>query len=91
VSITVGSASSWDLTGSGRKVKGVRHVDLTWKQAATAATSVDVYRNGTKVDTTTNDGSHTDGPLGKGGGSFTYKLCPAGATTNCSDEVTVTF
>jgi serine protease len=27
----------------------------------------------------------------KGGGSYTYQVCPAGTTTNCSNTVTVTF
>jgi hypothetical protein len=42
------------------------------------------------VDTTSNDGAYTDGPLGKTISSATYKVCEAG-TTNCSNEVTVTW
>jgi hypothetical protein len=76
------------LTARGYKVKGVQHADLPWSGAST--TSVDVFRNGAKVATTANDGTHTDNIGVKGGGSYTYKLCDAGTTT-CSDTITVTF
>jgi PKD repeat protein len=70
------------------KVKGTRNADLTWSGATSA--SVDVFRNGAKVMTTANDGAYTDGIPGKGGGSFTYRICEAGTTT-CSPEVSASF
>jgi PKD repeat protein len=70
------------------KVKGTRNAELTWSGATSA--SVDVFRNGAKVMTTANDGAYTDPIGGKGGGSFTYKICEAGTST-CSAEVSASF
>ena len=77
------------LSASGFKVKGVHHADLTWSGATTS--NVDLYRDGTRVATTANDGAHVDNIGKKGGGSYVYKLCEAGSTSACSAEVTVTF
>jgi subtilisin len=74
------------LSVTAYKLKGDKYADLLWSGAT--ATNVDVYRNGAVVVTTANDGAHTDGPLGKGGGSATYKVCEAGT---CSNDVTVTW
>lgn len=87
-SVAVSSTSGISLSVSGYKVKGVQHADLTWSGAGSA--TVDVYRNGQVIDTTANDGFHTDNIGTKGGGSYTYKVCEAG-TTNCSNEATVSF
>jgi subtilisin family serine protease len=70
------------------KVKGTRNADLTWSGAT--GTSVVVWRNGSVLTTTQNDGFHTDAIGGKGGGTFTYQVCEAGTTT-CSPDVTVSF
>jgi hypothetical protein len=51
---------------------------------------VSVFRNGTLVLTTANDGRETDRLNTKGGGSYTYKLCESG-TSNCSAPVNVAF
>jgi serine protease len=79
---------SISLAASGRKVKGSSYVDLTWSGASSSL--VDVYRNGSFATSTPNDGAHTDGPFGKGGGSHTYKVC-AHASFVCSNESTVSF
>jgi subtilisin family serine protease len=71
------------------RIKGVQHADLAWSGATTD--NVDVYRDGTKITTTDNDGADTDNIAKKGGGSYTYKLCEAGSQTACSAEVTVSF
>lgn len=75
------------LTARGYKVRGSASVDLSWTGAS--STSVDVFRNGSKVTTTPNDGAYTDS-LGKISGTFTYKVCEAGTTT-CSNEASVSF
>ena len=75
------------LAARGYKVKGAPKVDLTWTGATT---SVDVYRNGSKVATVANTGSYTDNVAAKGGGTFKHKVCDAG-TTRCSNETSVTF
>lgn len=79
---------SISLTATAYKVKGSKYVDLAWSGAT--STSVDIFRNGAKVATTANDGAYTDAIGGKGGGSYTYKVCEAGTST-CSAEVTAAF
>jgi hypothetical protein len=66
----------------------VQHADLTWSGAT--STNIDVYRNGAVVATTANDGAYTDTIGGRGGGSYTYKVCEAGTTT-CSNDAVVSF
>jgi len=88
VTITVAASTGGgiSLSVTAYKVKGVKYADLTWSGAT--STNVDVFRNGS-IATTANDGAYTDGPLGKGGGSATYKVCTG--TTTCSNEVTVSW
>jgi subtilisin family serine protease len=76
------------LSVTGYKVKGVQHADLTWSGAT--STDVDVYRNGSRIATTVNDGAYTDNIGDKGGGSYTYAVCEAGTST-CSNEATASF
>ncbi len=70
-----------------RQVRTNKYADLTWSGAVSA--SVDVYRNGTRVTTTPNDGAYTDRPS-KSVKSVTYKVCEAGTAT-CSNEATATW
>jgi serine protease len=89
--VTVSSSSGGGgitLSVTAYKVKGDKYADLSWGGAT--STNVVIFRNGTEVATTPNDGAYTDGSLGKGGGSATYKVCEAGTST-CSNEVTVTW
>ena len=75
------------LVASGYKVKGVQHADLQWSGATG---SVDVYRSGSVIATVSGT-TYTDHIGQKGGGSSTYRVCEAGATTVCSETVTVQF
>ena len=86
-SITV-TSSGISLSARGYKQQGVQHADLSWTGASGA--SVDVFRDGTKITTTTNDGAHTDAIGKKGSGTYRYKVCNAG-TTLCSNEAVVSF
>jgi len=89
--VTVSESSSDDgitLSATGFKVRGRHHADLAWSGAT--STNVDVFRNGTPIATTENDGEYTDSTNNVGGGSYTYQVCEAGTTT-CSNEATVTF
>jgi PKD repeat protein len=87
VTVTAPSAGI-TLSASGYVKARKLYADLTWSGAA--STSVDVYRNGAKVVTTPNDGSHTDA-IGKGTtGTYLYKVCEAG-TAVCSNEASVVF
>jgi hypothetical protein len=82
------SPSAITLSARAYKIKGLKQVDLSWAGATT--TSVSVFRNGTLVLTTANDGRETDRLNTKGGGSYTYKLCESGTST-CSAPVNVAF
>ena len=83
------AGSTINLDASGYKVKGRQKVDLTWS-GVNSSPNADIYRDTTKI-TTTNDGFHTDNIDAKGGGSYVYKVCEAGSTTECSETVTVIF
>lgn len=82
VTVSDGSAS---LSASGYKDKGVHIVDLSWNGVSGA--SVDIYRNGSFLGSTANDGAFTDNTGNKGKGSYTYEVC--GDT--CTNTVTVNF
>jgi subtilisin family serine protease len=90
--VTVGSgAQPYDFTATGRKVRSIKYVDLRWNPGAFVSSTVDVWRNGLPVGSTPNDGFHTDGPLGKGGGTYHYFICETGNPDNCSNIATVDF
>lgn len=76
------------LTATGYKVRGLQKADLGWSGASSE--NVDIYRDGSKITTTANDGVYTDHINRRGGGSYTYTVCEAGTST-CSNEVAVTF
>ncbi len=85
-----GGTGGGDLTASasGYKVQGRQRVDLTWSGASSS--NVDIYRDGSLVATTANDGAYTDNIGVKGGGSYGYQVCEEASST-CSATVTVTF
>jgi PKD repeat protein len=89
-SVTVSSGGGgFSLSVFAYKTKGVKYADLTWSGARP---QVSTYTsNGAIIITKANDGAYTDGPLGKGGHSATYKVCEAKGTSTCSNEVTVTW
>jgi hypothetical protein len=76
------------LTANGYKSKGWPTAELKWTGFSTG--TVDIYRNGTLLLTTANDGSHTDTITGSRKGSYVYKTCVAGTST-CSNEAFVSF
>lgn len=78
----------FSLSANGYKVQGRQRADLTWSGATT--NNVDVYRDGSLITTTTNDGAYTDVIGAKGGGSYGYQICEEGTGT-CTTTVTVTF
>ena len=83
-----GSPSSRNLNARGYKTKGSQRADLSWNGFTGA--SLDIYRNGTLIKTTGNDGSDTDSINRKGGGTYTYRACEGG-TGNCSNDAQVVF
>jgi PKD repeat protein len=76
------------LTATGYRVRSLQKADLEWSGATGA--DVDVYRDGMVITTTANDGAYTDDIDRRGGGSYAYQVCEAGAGT-CSNVVTVDF
>lgn len=76
------------LTATGSKVRGEKSVRLEWDGATTVA----IYRDGLVVVAGVDGSSWTDSTLGKGGGTYTYKVCEAlDGISVCSNEATVTF
>jgi lysyl endopeptidase len=70
------------------KSKGVKYVKLTWTGAV--GTNVNIYRNGSLLVTTTNDGEYTDDLGKRPSGTYTYKVCETDASA-CSNEPSVTY
>jgi len=66
---------------------GYLRVDITW--AGTGSDTVDIYRNGEKIDTVSNVGIYRDRERRVTGSAFTYKVCDE--STACSNEVTASF
>jgi hypothetical protein len=88
VTIMVGSGRDGvELSATAYKIKGDKYADLNWNGAS--STNVDVYRDGSLITTTTNDGAYNHGPFSKGKPA-TYQVCEAG-TLNCSNEITVSW
>ena len=89
-SVSVSEPSTGDITlsVSGGRVQGNRIANLTWSGAT--STNVDVYRNGSLIATTANDGAFTDNQGRGPGGTFVYQVCEAGTST-CSNEASVSF
>jgi serine protease len=76
VVVTAPTSSTFVVTASTYKIKGEKHADLIW---SAGQGPYRLYRGA--LELTLKDGSttsHTDGPLGKGGGSETYTVCPNG-------------
>lgn len=87
--VTTLAGSDIPLAVSGYKAKGEKIVDLAWSGALGG--SVDIYREGSFLLNTGNDGTHTDNTGQKGGGTLSYQVCEAGSTTSCSDVETAVF
>lgn len=90
VSATTEAASPINLTATGRKVKGIKHIDLQWYQYQ----DVDIYfDNGDAIPASGGSGepySYDINTGQKGGGSHTIQVCNAGGG-DCSEVVTVIF
>ena len=76
-----------DLSVYAYKIKKDRYADLAW--SGSNSTFVVVYRDGSIIAITSNDGAYTHGPF-KEKTSATYQLCEAG-TSICSNMVTVSW
>jgi PKD repeat protein len=81
--------SSITLTISGRTDAEKHYITHLWSGAT--GSSVDLYRNGTRITTTPNDGRHTTAHKFKGTATWRVKVCRAGSTTVCSPERSITL
>jgi hypothetical protein len=69
------------------KVKSNWTVKFSWSGFGAGVNSVTVYRNNAAIATVpVAPNSYTDG--GKGGGTFTYKVCDAANANTCTNTVT---
>jgi len=77
------------LRAHGYKVHGLQTVDLFWNGPTSGA--IDIYRNGNLIATVPAVGGfYTDHINRNGRGTYTYRVCQTD-TSNCSNQVTVTF
>lgn len=76
------------LTVTTTKVQGINIASLTWQGGSSP---FDVRRNGSTVASSVTGNSYTDNTGTRGRRTFTYQVCAAGSTDNCSNEATVTF
>lgn len=76
------------LTVSGRTDATKQYMTLRWTGAT--GTTVDVYRNGTRITNTGNDGYYVNSRTFQGAATYTYKVCQAGSSV-CSNEARVTI
>ncbi len=83
-----GSPAGIALTVTGRFDGTKQHMTLIWTGAS--GPMVDVYRNGSLIKVTENDGRYTNSRTFTGAATYIYKLCQAG-TSICSKEATVVF
>ncbi len=89
VSVTAATPSAGTLTATTTKTKSQWTVALSWSGFASSVSAVNVYKNNALLNAgAPANGTYTDS--GKGGGTFTYKVCDAANTTSCSNSVTVT-
>jgi hypothetical protein len=81
--------SQSSLTARGYKVKGLQTVELKW--SGLSANAVYIYRNGTVISSSANDGAETDNINKKGGGvTYTYQVCAADGSS-CTSSASVSF
>lgn len=69
-------------TSISRQTSRTTYISLNWSGANSRR--VDVYRNGSRVKTTGNDGNVSDRIRDNRGSELTYQICEAG-TANCSN------
>ena len=87
---TLPPPSALPLSVNSYKRKGVKTVELTWGDSSSP---VHVYRDGGEIGVVTEPQSGTYNyrdSLGKGGGTYVYRICLPDGTT-CSDDEVVVF
>jgi hypothetical protein len=79
---------NFTLTARGYKVRNHPKVDLAWSNQPVG--NVDIYRNGTKIQSNRSGTTYTDPMTGKGAGTYTHKVCTVNTST-CSNTTTTVF
>ena len=78
------------LSVSTRTTSSARLVDLKWSGAP--GSSVDIFRNGSRIATVSNSGNYTDQFGRRTRGSYRYKVCVSAAgAQQCSSEASISF
>jgi hypothetical protein len=83
-----GGSSSITLRVKGRAEGGRQRMTLAW--SGLKGSTADVYRNGSRIERTPNDGRYVNVRRFRGRISYTYKICQKGTRT-CSRAVSVSF
>ncbi len=86
VTVTEPPVGNINLSASVSSFWFIHTITLSWDGAT--GSNVDIYRNGSLLTTTANDGVWSETRYFSGSG--TYKVCEAGSS-NCSDDVTVNY
>lgn len=84
-----GTPLNFDLRVTPDKIKGTMAFHLEWNPSSSE--NVDIYKNGEFVTTVQNYGVYTDHTNLRGSGTIAYKICEAGSSDNCSQEVVTTY
>lgn len=87
VTITVIDGTAATLSISAAKVKGVNSPILSWTNLS--GSNVNVFRDGSLVTGTPNDGNYQD-RAGKGGATYVYQVCETSGG-RCTPQVSVTY
>jgi putative Ig domain-containing protein/fibronectin type III domain protein/Big-like domain-containing protein len=75
------------LTLSGRLYSSGRWAKAYLEWSSVQGRYIDIYQNGSKVDTKYNSGSTTENV--KGNGPYLYKVCVSGSPNVCSNSITL--
>jgi hypothetical protein len=88
VSYSAPAPSTTPIALTGSLYKGGKWTRASLRWSTVGARWMDVYRNGTWVTRTANDGSHVDTPRGEA--PYTYKVCVS-ETNICSNTITLSW
>lgn len=80
-------ATTASLSLTGKKTRSSMKIDLRW--SGLTGRKVDVFRNGSRLTTTGNDGLYTNTPSKKTG-TFTYQVCQAKSKV-CTNSATISY
>ncbi len=89
-SVTVASEPApvaFELLAAPLNIGSRNYAELSWSGGSTSR--VDIYRNGARIRSTSNDGSFRDN-LRYATGAFTYRICEQNKNV-CSNDATLNF